>query len=79
MAGLRLEDELRMIGNATRLKELHRVGDINGLLDFALLLNYETSLNNSRACWAIEQAAIASKSVFKTSCDLPESIQDQAS
>lgn len=71
MTGMRLEDELKQVSNAGRLKELHRIGDINGLLDFALLLNYESCLNNSRAFWAIQQAAIASQSVFAKSCDLP--------
>lgn len=76
MPGMRLEDELRQVSNDSRLRELHRAGDINGLLDFALLLSYETCLNNSKAFFAIEQAAIASKSVFATSCDLPSEGQN---
>lgn len=52
----RPEDQFQERLNAERLKELFRAGDGQGLLDFALLLNYQASFNNSRAHWAIAEA-----------------------
>jgi hypothetical protein len=43
--------------NSERLKELFNFGDYHGLLEFALLLNHQASFNNSRACWALSEAA----------------------
>lgn len=53
----RPEDQFQERLNAERLKELFRVKDFQGLLDFALLLNYQASCNNSRAFWALCEAS----------------------
>lgn len=52
----RAEDQFQERLNAERLKELFKIGDHQGLLDFALLLNHQASFNNSRAYWAIAEA-----------------------
>ena len=53
----RPEDQFQERLNAERLKELFGKNDYRGLLDFALLLNHQASFNNSRAYWAICEAA----------------------
>ena len=53
----RPEDQFQERLNAERLKELFTKRDHQGLLDFALLLNHQASFNNSRAYWAICEAA----------------------
>ena len=53
----RPEDQFQERLNAERLKELFTKHDHQGLLDFALLLNHQASFNNSRAYWAICEAA----------------------
>ena len=53
----RPEDQFQERLNAERLKELFRRGDYQGLLDFALLLNYQASSANSRVHWALGEAA----------------------
>ena len=53
----RPEDQFQERLNAERLKELFKKGDHQGLLDFALLLNYQASSANSRVHWAIREAA----------------------
>jgi hypothetical protein len=52
----RAEDQFQERLNAERLKELFRSRDYQGLLDLALLLNHQSSFNNSRAHWAIMEA-----------------------
>ena len=53
----RPEDQFQEFLNAKRLKELFNEKDYQGLLDFSLLLNHQASSNNSRAHWAIMEAA----------------------
>lgn len=53
----RPEDELREKGNALRLKELFRDEDYRGLLDLALVLNFEACSNHSKMHWALQEAA----------------------
>lgn len=53
----RPEDQFQERLNAERLKELFSKGDHQGLLDFALLLNHQASFNNTRAHWALCEAA----------------------
>jgi hypothetical protein len=53
----RPEDQFQERLNAERLKELFAIKDFQGLLDFALLLNHQASFNNSRAYWAMAEAA----------------------
>lgn len=53
----RPEDQFQERLNAERLKELFNSKDYQGLLDFSLLLNHQASFNNSRAFWAIMEAA----------------------
>ena len=54
----RTEDQFQERLNSERLRELFRIGDYSGLLEFALLLSHQASFNNSRAHWAIGQAAL---------------------
>jgi len=49
----RTEDQFQEALNAKRLKELFADGDYRGLLELALLLNHQSSFNNSRAYYAI--------------------------
>jgi hypothetical protein len=53
----RTEDQFQERLNAERLKELFNRSDYQGLLDLALLLNHQASFNNSRAHWALLEAA----------------------
>lgn len=53
----RPEDQFQERLNAERLKELFSKHDYQGLLDFSLLLNHQASFNNSRAYWAVCEAA----------------------
>lgn len=53
----RPEDQFQERLNAERLKELFNRNDFQGLLDLALLLNHQASFNNSRAHWALLEAA----------------------
>lgn len=52
----RPEDQFKAASNAMRLRELHRIGDINGLLDFALILNHEAAFNYSRMIYCMSEA-----------------------
>ena len=54
----RPEDQFQERLNAERLKELFALKDYQGLLELSLLLNHQASFNNSRAYWAICQAAL---------------------
>lgn len=51
----RQEDRFQEELNSRRLKELHKAGDINGLLDFALLLNHQVSSANSKIHWLMKE------------------------
>lgn len=51
----REEDRFREESNKRRLKELHRAGDINGLFEFAVLLNYQASSANSKIHWIMRE------------------------
>lgn len=53
----RPEDQFQEKLNAERLKKLFTNRDYQGLLDFSLLLNHQASFNNSRAVWALGEAA----------------------
>lgn len=53
----RTEDQFQEALNAKRLKEFFHNRDYSGLLDFALLLNHQASFNNSRANYALREAA----------------------
>lgn len=53
----RPEDELQETLNSRKLKELFAKGDYRGLLEMALLLSHQASYNNSRAHFAIMEAA----------------------
>lgn len=53
----RPEDQFQERLNSERLKELFSKGDYQGLLDLALLLSHQASFNNSRAHWALLEAA----------------------
>jgi hypothetical protein len=53
----RAEDQFQERLNSERLKELFSHRDYTGLLEFALLLNHQASFNNSRAHWALCEAA----------------------
>ena len=53
----RTEDQFQEKLNEKRLKELFNNRDYQGLLDFALLLSHQASFNNSRAFWALSEAA----------------------
>jgi hypothetical protein len=53
----RPEDQFQERLNSERLKELHKMRDHTGLLELALILNHQASFNNSRAYWAIQEAA----------------------
>lgn len=59
----RQEDQFREESNARKLKELYQSGDFTGLLEFALLLNYEASFNNSKVRWALSEALEAAMPV----------------
>lgn len=61
----RAEDQFQERLNAERLKELFKTRDYNGLLELALLLNHQASFNNSRAHWAICEAAQNMTNAFK--------------
>lgn len=53
----RPEDEFQEKLNEKRLKELFSNRDYQAVLEFALLLNHQAFYNNSRAYWAINEAA----------------------
>lgn len=53
----RVEDELRERSNAVHLHKMFSDKDYQGVLEMALMLNYQASFNNSRAYWAIQEAA----------------------
>lgn len=44
-----------------KLKQLHADGDYTGLLELALLLNYEASSKNSALAWAVRESLEASR------------------
>lgn len=44
---------------------MFRSGDYQGVLDMALLLNYQASFNNSKAHWAMQEAAKNMSEEFK--------------
>ncbi len=52
-----LENELSEEGNARWLQTCHESGDINGLLEAALLLNLLYHQERIKAQWAIREAA----------------------
>jgi hypothetical protein len=53
----RPEDEFKEHTNAAHLKKMFKNGDYQGVLDMALVLNHQAFFNNSRAHWAIQEAA----------------------
>lgn len=44
-----------------RLKQLHADGDYTGLLELALLLNYEACYKNSGMLWAMQESLEANR------------------
>jgi hypothetical protein len=67
----RPEDRFQERLNAERLKELFELEDYQGLLEFALLMNHQASFNNSRAYWAISQAALNMSKEFSLDKYMP--------
>lgn len=52
-----LETELSEEGNARWLRSCHQLGDINGLLDAALMLNVLYHQERTKTSWLARQAA----------------------
>lgn len=67
----RPEDQFQERLNAERLRELFNARDYQGLLEFSLLLNHQASFNNSRAYWAICQAALNMSQEFSLDKYMP--------
>ena len=67
----RPEDQFQERLNAERLKELFVLKDYQGLLEFSLILNHQASFNNSRAYWAICQAALNMSQEFSLDKYMP--------
>jgi len=54
-----VEDRWREAGNARALRQLHSSGDLNGLLDYALMLNHLYNGEKIKVRWAIKEAMAA--------------------
>jgi hypothetical protein len=54
-----LSDKFREEGDARALRELAAKKDINGLLDFALLLNSLNTMETAKCRWAVSEAVSA--------------------
>lgn len=57
----RQEDQFREASNAMRLRQLHADGDFTGLLELALLMNYEACYKNSGMFWAMAESLEANR------------------
>lgn len=55
----RLEDQFIAAGHQTVLRELHERGDINGLLEYALLLAVMDGTSRSKIAWLAKEALAA--------------------
>ena len=53
---LRLEDQFHAASNATHLRQLHAAGDLNGLLEYALLLSEAEASGRAKVRWLISEA-----------------------
>ena len=51
-----MEAQFRGAANASALRELHRCGDINGLLEYALLLAELEASQHSQIQWLAREA-----------------------
>lgn len=51
-----VEDKWREAGNARVLRQMRDAGDINGLLDYALMLNHLYNGEKVKVRWAIQEA-----------------------
>ena len=52
----RLEDQFHAASNAAHLRRLHAAGDLNGLLEYALLLADAEATGRSKIRWLIGEA-----------------------
>jgi len=57
-----MEARFHGAANAAALRALHAKGDINGLLDYALLLAEQEASQKSQIKWLVREAALALKS-----------------
>ena len=53
---IRLEDQFHAAANATHLRQLHAAGDLNGLLEYALLLSEAEASGRAKIRWLIGEA-----------------------
>lgn len=70
----RQEDQFAEASNSMKLKQLYSSGDYTGLLEFALMLNYQASSNNSKMRWALEEALDAARP-GNTNYQMPEELK----
>jgi hypothetical protein len=52
----RLEDQFHAAANAAHLRSLHAAGDLNGLLEYALLLSEAEATGRTKVRWLIGEA-----------------------
>ncbi len=60
-----METQFHAAANAAKLRSLHGAGDIDGLLQYALLLSEQEASQRTQIQWLIEEAAEAWNSGIK--------------
>lgn len=74
-----MEAQFHGASNMTALRALHKKGDLNGLLEYALLLAEQEASQRSQIHWLIKEVTLSQRGIQQWHMDLATEILSQGS